>query len=493
MALKTKLRFATVATLLLGSHAMAQDVYSGCEAPVPVANHHTFFIDPVKGTDQGDGSAQRPWRSLDTVLDPTSQLLATKSHKTVTGSPLVEVNPNAPIKGGDILMLMSGNYGDVVLENAFNDKFITVMPAPGANPIIAHLRVTGASRWLFQNLTFQSENAKPTSVSLAAVADGWGDASKNFVFDHDTFQTAVSTSSWTDQDWYTKPNFAAVDIRAACVAVTNSTLRNLLNGIVTYGQQTLIKNNTIDQFSTDGIDAVVGKLSIIGNTITNGRHNASSASHPDVIQVWSPYANGKITTVSSDILIDSNKVFTPKGTAASGLQGISAASCNNVTMQNNVVVVNHWNGMTASALTNSRIINNTVMSSDPSAHPSYLTIQPNAYGASKGVVVRNNVSSYIYFNDSSILADHNAVNHAYTVLQDGKPVWHTQSDAPSQNLVLPTLEAGFRNWDPSQEDFDLHLKTASVLIGKGSSSSAPVIDADGRTRSDPMDLGAFSH
>lgn len=474
-----KLKLTVGITLLLCAPAVAQDVYPGCEVPTTVAGHHTFFVDPVKGSDKGDGSAARPWKSLNTVLAPASKLLATNSHKTLSGSPLLAVNPSAPIKAGDVIMLMSGDYGDVTLTNVFNSKFITIMSAPGQTPIIQHLKVGGGSRWIFQGLTFQSaypSGAKQNANTQVLVNDGWGDKTSNIIFNQDVFQTASDSSGWSDADWYSKPNYFTIGITSACVSVTNSTLQNLLNGISINGSQTLIKNNTIQKFSNDAIDVMASKVAIVSNTITNPMHNGTSGLHPDAVQVWSNPINGKMTNPNTDILIDSNKIFADKSPdgVRGILQGITVGFCKNVTIQNNVISTNLWNAIFANGVWDTKILNNTVASSDPIGHPSRIYVGPSTYNHSSNVIVRNNLAALISADDTSVTMDHNAATMNFTTVAGGKTVWHPTGVSASDNFVKSALTSDFRNWNPGKSNFDLRLKSASSLNNMGSSTLAPL-------------------
>ena len=492
-----QLRYIICAGFITCGPAMAQDVYPGCEQPTPVSNHHTFFIDPSKGTDSGDGSITRPWKSLNTVLAPASKMIATKSHKTLTGSPLLDVNPAAPIRSGDIIMLMSGDYGDVTLTNAFNDKFITIMPAPGQKPTIQHLNIGGAARWMFQGLTFQSEypsGAKQNAKIQVIVNDGWGDKTNNIVFNSNVFQTEADASAWSDADWYSKPNFYTVSIRSSCTAFTNSMFQNLLNGFSVAGSQTLIKNNTFRKFSNDAIDVAAGNVTIVGNLMKEAMHNPTSALHPDAIQIWTTAVAGKIDVLNSNILIDSNQVYMAKSPDGKRgiLQGITVGFCDNVTIQNNVVATNLIDAIYANGLTNSKIVNNTVIASDPAGFTSRIVVTPSKYNASKNVVVQNNIANYIFALDTSVTMDHNIALTNMTTFEAGKAVWHPTGIPASQNLIQPTLTTNFRNWAPAQGGFDFHLKNASALAETGSSLLAPSLDADGLTRATPFTLGAYA-
>ena len=75
-------------------------------------------------------------------------------------------NPNAPIKPGDTVYLLSGDHGVINLQGAFgrdlvgyaNSNFITIEALQGQTPIVRQLKVLGGSKWVFRGLTFESVN-----------------------------------------------------------------------------------------------------------------------------------------------------------------------------------------------------------------------------------------------------------------------------------------------------------------------------------------------
>ena len=75
-----------------------------------------FYIDPVNGSDAGDGSATNPWRSLQALFD--DGLIETQDwpdYPYQDGMQLVTVNAGAPVRAGDTIWLRSGYYGDLVI------------------------------------------------------------------------------------------------------------------------------------------------------------------------------------------------------------------------------------------------------------------------------------------------------------------------------------------------------------------------------------------
>src|ERR1700722_14901691 len=109
----------------LGGGARADQVYPGCAQPGPAGK--VWYLDPVNGktpADGGNGSQTAPWNSLPGVLSfkfPTGYtrpLLSSGPFFPLVDGKRVYVADqlgNPPVQPGDTIILMSGNYGDVVI------------------------------------------------------------------------------------------------------------------------------------------------------------------------------------------------------------------------------------------------------------------------------------------------------------------------------------------------------------------------------------------
>ena len=64
-----------------------------------------FYVDPEKGDMDNDGSAERPWRTVEQVFE--HNLIQTRD----TAGRLK--NPQAPVKAGDTILLRSGYHGEI--------------------------------------------------------------------------------------------------------------------------------------------------------------------------------------------------------------------------------------------------------------------------------------------------------------------------------------------------------------------------------------------
>ena len=500
----------TTMSLFLSTPAFAQSVYPGCSISSLKSGHHTFYVDPVNGSMTGDGSASKPWSTLGDVLDPSKKLVATQSHaypgyRNGTDIALHAVNPNGPIKAGDLILLKTGNHGKPKLSNMFNSDFITIAAAPGATPIVGQIDIASSAKWLFQGLTFEgvavaatgatSVPAAPTGIlnalNLVTVGQGdWIGQTSDIAFTDDTFRTAASTSGWTDYDWYVKPMNYMFAIRSPCTSITNSHFVNVANAIAAAAPKVLVQGNIIESFSNDAIDISDSFQLIKGNTIRNGVNKVVDPLHADGIQGLSPTVNGVMVT-NTNVVIDGNTITKSGDTAVSYLQGISifGGKWDGLVVQNNVVTTNHWNALAIYGAQNSRVLNNTVVASDPVGHPSWIQIHDGSDGTKSTALVRNNIATVFNIQSPGTTLDHNIAAKEID-LPTGAVKSGTTGTA---NAVLPAVLTGFMTLNTTSGAFDMRLRSTSPAIGFGTLLGAPALDIMGNTRSTPVDIGAYNH
>ncbi|MEM9074670.1 MAG: choice-of-anchor Q domain-containing protein, partial [Myxococcota bacterium] len=134
-------------------------------------------------------------------------------------------------------------------------------------------------------------------------------------------------------------------------------------------------------------------------------------------------------------------------------------------VENNVVIVNHWHGITFLGARNVRIVNNTLLDNGRGERPGPPWIQVAAHKdgtPSEGIVIRNNLAETITLEGEGVM-DHNL-----------------RFDDPRALFVDPA-------------SFDLHLLEGAAAIDMGTDDDAPTHDRDGipRPQGEGIDLGAY--
>ncbi|MFW5686404.1 MAG: hypothetical protein ACOC0O_07120, partial [Spirochaetota bacterium] len=78
-------------------------VLGGVDTLVP---GNSFYVDPVNGSPDGDGSLENPWRTVEDVID-AGLIKAWRYDAPYNETRELEpINPDGPVTGGDTIYLM---------------------------------------------------------------------------------------------------------------------------------------------------------------------------------------------------------------------------------------------------------------------------------------------------------------------------------------------------------------------------------------------------
>ena len=477
------------------------DIAEGC-APPPVQGGRHFYVDPQKGSIAGDGSRQHPWRTLEEVFDIRARLIANAATVWRKGEGLIKANPNAPIKGGDFLELMSGNHGKISMQGYFgqkpiltgynNSEFITIEAASGQVPIIESLKIIGAGKWRFRNLIFEKSPTGLVAEEPFTTKSRTGDyvfaslagPNHDIIFEGNIFRTQADVSKWTIKDWlYKRASGISNAAPANCLSISNNRFYNIGFAIgIQRANNVLIKDNIIDMFADDGIDYGSDNTVIEGNIITNSIDDGDGF-HRDAMQ-GQPLGQ----TPVSNVTIRNNTVInqTRELIAPADLQGIDTFDgvWRNVTVTNNIVATNAYHGIAYAGVDGIKIINNTVIGTNNKII-TWITVGPSKdKRPSQNVVVRNNIATFFIVNPADNF-DHNMMSSLSSdAVKKFKPSPHIIADQQPQAI--------FQKYNNSFYSYNFKL-TPSRAIGSGSPVDAPHYGRDGALRGSPPDLGALAY
>jgi len=135
-------------------------------------------------------------------------------------------------------------------------------------------------------------------------------------------------------------------------------------------------------------------------------------------------------------------------------------------VENNVVITDHWHGISFYGMRDSRIVNNTVIDlQEGQPGPPWIMVTDHKDGTpSQNVIVRNNLATDYSLEGINVVADHN--------------IEFTHAQAASLFVAPP---------------FDLHLLPGSAAVDTGSPDMAPPVDVEGvpRPQGAGFDVGAY--
>jgi hypothetical protein len=533
--------------------ARAAEVYPGCAQPGPTGK--VWWVDAINGktpADGGDGSRAHPWNSINGVISGewgmfgfslpgyARPLLSSVVYIHVVDRARVDVADqigSPPVQPGDTIMLMTGDYGDVVIgtynNQVKNSDFVTVKAAPGQRPVFSTLSIRSTNKWVFDAVKVQSLwGTNNNKQGLVIISDqGVAHPTSDIILENMEISTADNTDGWTKEQWVARGRNGVWEVGSAgdgkngvpfttCVAMTGSHIHNVRNGLGLMANNSLFSHNELDHFGDDGIDYGANNISITHNNI-HDNFDVGDGSHEDAMQgVIGPIGKGVPYNAFSNILIDSNLVIRqtdPKLAFPTYLQGIDAfdSDWTNLTVTNNVVVTSACWGIGYASLHSSKIMNNTVVDDgadagtiNPSAkfvcHPPVTVGDKSHQGpSSNDVIVRNNIANGLNFynTDLHMMMDHNiclTIEGKCTILTyvDGKPKWgvNKPGEYADHNIIERRGAAGmFVSFDPTKLVYDLRLRPGALAIGLGSSIDAPSVDITGAARGSSIDVGAYQH
>jgi len=408
-----------------------------------------YYVDPSTGSMSNPGTSAQPWSTLEAVFS---------GGKT--------------FQDGDTILLRNGHHGyPTVTGNHSVD--VTIMPDTGHAPTLRKILFDDASHWILSDMEISPETV--SSYEGGNFIQINADCS-DITVEYCDIYSASSTSGWTRTDWKTKTGSAFFCYAPDCLFYGN-TITNISIGILlastAVGSEA--SANSIDYFRTDAIRSLGDYQIIDGNIVTNAieaDEPGVDGNHEDAFQSYSSGSGGSGSGTVTGTIVRNNVFinFTdPNFPDIGDMQGIGMFDgyFEDWVIENNLVVVDHFHGISVYGGINCRIINNTVLENPDNfmAGSPWLNFFPHKTRTpgGSGNIVRNNIA----YNIGS---------------QSGGGVVSL-----TNNLEIGSnYSAHFVDYD----NYDFHLKSTSSAIDAGSTTLAPATDLEGDTRDSSPDIGS---
>jgi len=331
----------------------------------------TYYADPAAGSPDGDGSAERPWRTLEEVV--RARRLAS----------------------GDTLLLRSGYHGNVSLSGA-NDETITIAAEKGHSPRLGRLVLTEGRNWQFKGLAISpSCGGGPYRGDMVIL--GEGGPSSDIVLEDCFVYTALDSSGWSARDWMEANNGIFSGRHGTRITLRNNYVLNTRFGVSLSSPDSLCEANVVCGFSGDGIrvtrDGITVQYNVIKDVFVGSAHGDDN--HDDGIQCFL-FNKGRGTvrrvTVRGNIIIDREEEGRPFATGMQGI-GFFDGPLVEFLVEKNVVLVSHWHGISLYDAQGCRILDNACYSKWPGpSRPWIMLGTKRDVGGSRGNTVRNNMA-----------------------------------------------------------------------------------------------------
>ncbi|MGV8151946.1 MAG: choice-of-anchor Q domain-containing protein, partial [Candidatus Nanoarchaeia archaeon] len=361
----------------------------------------SFYIDPVNGNDLNNGlSSSTAWKNLSLVMSSYIKSSAYKVYPYTSGSEFVIMNKGAPIKAGDTIYLMTGYHDWSNRYKGYNADYITLAKAPNNYPTLNRIYFYASSKWNITGLNISCSFA-PSFVKTSMIQTenhGWHGPVYDFIIENNYLSSAPDNSrlSWNESDWSKYACSGIIGISNNFI-VQNNHLRNVNFGMSVGGNNIKIKNNIIEHIMGDGMAAGANNILIENNTFKYWY--AIDDNHDDGIQF---HRGGNIDKIPMENVTErGNYIFGmhleefPYSKSPQGLGNFDPPYINWV-VENNIIAVDHWHGITVMGCNNCIIRNNLAINPDPNATmTAWISVAGGTRGKENNVTITNCMSKGI--------------------------------------------------------------------------------------------------
>ena len=353
-----------------------------------------FYVDPVNGNINNDGSAAHPWSTLQEVF------LSNKIQSRIYSSgQLVVKNSGAPVRAGDNIILRDGYHGDIIDNNYFNEDYVTIKAAAGHTPVVSSIDLSSCAKFKFQGLTFNPLNTnRDYNVFFYISSETQYGISTDCIIDSCIFYSIWDNSGWSRTDWVNNVK-SGIFINGNHITVRNCHLKNVYNGIDSLGAYDLVENNLIENFAGDGMRGLGNYSQFLNNTVKNCY--VIDDNHTDGFQSWSTGADDSIGTGEVvGIVLRGNTIINYENSNQPFREVMQGIGCfdgryRDWVIENNLIVVDFYHGLALMGADNCRIANNTIVDLngvDPG--PSWIYVGEHKDGTpSTNCLVYNNITT----------------------------------------------------------------------------------------------------
>ncbi len=337
-------------------------------------------------------------------------------------------------KGGDIISMAGGNYGDVSIRDFKPTSTVILKSADQFNPAHFDTLAVRAS----QNLTFKGldigrglKTGEADYFQITSVRD-----SSKIVFDGNHVHGSLDGNPLND-------GYGLVAQNVTAMTLTNNTFEQLTRGAQLSAVTNMqVSYNRFLDLRSDALNADGSQNAVIENNIFKGFYPVDG-DHPDAIQVHNIGYDKPLTNLTIR-----NNALLPGGTggpqgiwiAAPGTQGFK-----NVVIENNLIYgEGSFNGIGLAGVTGAIVNNNTVIS--PTTDNKLMWIR---ISNSSDIALGNNVAEdYVIESTATNIRQTGNVNLRLTpALREQMADGHTPTLAT--DLIVPNIGFQLPAGDPA--------------------------------------------
>ncbi|WP_334128399.1 hypothetical protein [Sneathiella sp.] len=297
------------------------------------------FVDPAAAPG-GEGSHEAPWRDIQHVLD--QKLIAP----------------------GDRLLLKGGNYGRVRINDLAPPERVVIEAAGETPAVFEMIEIMRSRNVTLKGLTVTTGgNRQPGDRAHVRIDK----QSRDITVEGLEIYTISDSSDWSAGEWDEK-SLDGIFSEAENAEIRGNRLRNIRFGISTLGRRSVVAGNEVVNFAGDGLRGLGDDSLFEGNIVKNCYQ--VNDNHADGFQSWSTGADGRPgtgtirnVTLRGNLFLNYEDFHQRYPCKMEGI-GLFNGVYEGWTIENNIVIVNNWHGISAFGMRASRIAHNTVMDID---------------------------------------------------------------------------------------------------------------------------------
>ncbi len=387
-------------------------------------------------------------------------------------SPFPSVEAALPaLAAGDRLLLADGTHGPVRILGHRFAEVVTIEPAEGATARTPAIRVADSAGIRLRGLGVWPDTPAIDWRALVIVEPSAEDITLE-ALDIRSGPDAEAYLDWSAETWRGRYR-DGVRLDGTRIALRDSRLLGLRHGVAVTGPHAEVTGNLIEGFSGDGLLGIGDHGVYRGNTVQNCVK--VDGNHDDGFQSWSLGPNRSVGTgVVTGVVIDANRFLEWVGPRDHPLRcvmqgiGLFDGRYADWVIQNNLIAVRAFHGITMGGADNPRVLHNTVVHADGARQKKpWIKITGHKDGSpSRGGIVANNIAAQV-------------------VLETKR----NPTIVGSKNLPLRRPSRVFQ--DPFRGDFRLKPTAGSIDAGDPRFATERDIDGTPRPKGGGPDLGAF--
>lgn len=221
--------------------------------------------------------------------------------------------------------------------------------------------------------------------------------------------SAAHTDHWQPSDWLAQARNGIEVSGIACCANFNDVF-NVRTGIQVRSVRGQANGNTVTHFYEDGMRALADHVTLARNHIMFSQNTNKDAIHSDAIQMWDASAPSPAVSQLEGVAILQNYIWNRSDNPGSRLmQGIGCfdGMMRDAKVIGNLVMTDHFHGITLGVAENSVIKENFVFSTQPELRQSWIKIgtKKETDFTSTGNVVAFNESAAFVFEPGMVRQD----------------------------------------------------------------------------------------